>query len=231
MTDVTVTFAGWNSTSQSWGGGPWSQSEGLPAATGTVGAVSVLAESDVPVTGLVATGSVGSVTANSENAVSVTGVEGTGIVGSTYVGLGARVRFVGWNSPSQTWGGGPWGENEALPGATASVGTVSVVAESGAVVTGLEATASVGVVTIIAEAGVAVTGIAATGIVGTAVTHTDNRFVVTGVQATGQVGSVTVIAEATINVTGVYATGVVGPVLVYGRIVPDQDPNWTNIAA
>jgi hypothetical protein len=67
--------------------------------------------------------------------------------------------------------------------------------------------------------------------VGTASTQTDNRFEVTGVQATGQVGSVTVTADAIINVTGVYATGVVGPVLVYGRIIPDQDPNWKNIAA
>ena len=195
MTDATVTFIGWSSSSQSWGGGPWGQDEGLPAATGTVGTVNVDAASDAPAIGLAATASVGDVTVTSVNAVSVTGVAATGGVGSASVGLGARVIFsTGWNSTTQSWGGGPWGQDEPLPAATASSGTVSVVA-------------------------------------GTVSTQTDNRFVVTGVQATGQVGSVTVTADAIINVTGVYATGVVGPVLVYGRIIPDQDPNWKNIAA
>ena len=232
MTDATVTFIGWSSSSQSWGGGPWGQDEGLPAATGTVGTVSVDAASDAPATGLAATASVGDVTVTSVNAVSVTGVAATGGVGSASVGLGARVIFsTGWNSTTQSWGGGPWGQGEGLPAATGSSGTVSVVAAAGADVNGLEATASVGAVTVTAPVSVNVTGIAATGSVGTASTQTDNRFEVTGVQATGQVGSVTVTADAIINVTGVYATGVVGPVLVYGRIIPDQDPNWKNIAA
>ena len=32
-------------------------------------------------------------------------------------------------------------------------------------------------------------------------------------------------------VTGVEATGAVGTVLVWGEIIPDQTPNWVEIAA
>jgi hypothetical protein len=41
------------------------------------------------------------------------------------------------------------------------------------------------------------------------------------------VGAVTVDAQATIEVTGVEATGLVNPVLVWGRIVPNQNPGYT----
>ena len=66
------------------------------------------------------------------------------------------VYFQGWNSVSQSWGGGPWGQNVALPGSIGSVGTVSIIAEANALVTGLAATGSVGAVTVTADANVSV---------------------------------------------------------------------------
>ena len=73
------------------------------------------------------------------------------------------VAYLGWNSSSQGWNGGTWGNNVALPGSTASVGAVTVVGTAVQPVTGLTSTASVGAVTVTGTASVAVTGIAATG--------------------------------------------------------------------
>ena len=46
--------------------------------------------------------------------------------------------------------------------------------------------------------------------------------------ALGQVGVVETQIHVDINVTGVSATGSVSGVLVYGNIVPDQNPGYTN---
>ena len=61
MAAVTVSFKGWNSSSQSWGGGPWGQDVGLLAATASVGSVTVTVDAIIDVTGVSATGSVGQV--------------------------------------------------------------------------------------------------------------------------------------------------------------------------
>jgi hypothetical protein len=50
MADVTVYFQGWNSVSQSWGGGPWGQNEALPGSIGSVGTVSIIAEAKIAAT-------------------------------------------------------------------------------------------------------------------------------------------------------------------------------------
>ena len=42
-------------------------------------------------------------------------------------------------------------------------------------------------------------------------------------------GSVVANADAIINVIGVNATGGVGQGLVYGSIVPSQNPNYTDV--
>ena len=94
------------------------------------------------------------------------------------------VYFRGWNSVSQSWGGGPWGQNEALPGSVGGVGTVSVVAEANALVTGLAATASVGGVTVTADANANVTGVAGTVVVGAVTVDAAANFPVTGLAAT-----------------------------------------------
>ena len=142
-----------------------------------------------------------------------------------------NVFFEGWNSASQTWGGGSWGKNQGLPEASGKVGAATALAGMNASVVGVEASGSVGTVTLLTNSTVVAVGVAGTGGVGAVIAQTENDFPVTGVSATGQAGSVSVVVNVTVNVTGVSATGVVGPVLVYNRIVPDQDPNWTNIAA
>ena len=49
----------------------------------------------------------------------------------------AKVAWQGWNSSNIAWGESTWGDaEEALPGSTASVGSVSVAAAAGVSVTG-----------------------------------------------------------------------------------------------
>lgn len=70
------------------------------------------------------------------------------------------VVFEGWNSVTQSWGGGGWGEDVSFTGITSSVGSVTLVEGSGVTVTvtGLVATSAVGSVIIGEGVGVAVTG-------------------------------------------------------------------------
>jgi hypothetical protein len=92
MTSVIVPIGGWGRAG--WGEGPWSQS-GLPFATGAAGSVTVDAQANVPVTGLVASTTVGSVLVIAEANVSVTGVAGTGQVGNATVDAQAVVPVTG----------------------------------------------------------------------------------------------------------------------------------------
>jgi len=80
------------------------------------------------------------------------------------------------------WGEMPWGQTD-LPKATGNVGSVTVVAEANAPVTGLAATGNVGSVTVQADANIGVTGVSATGVVGTVTTASDAIVNVTGVSA------------------------------------------------
>jgi hypothetical protein len=106
-------------------------------------------------------------------------------------------------------------------------GGVTVEADANVSVTGLEATAAVGEVTVAAGADVPVTGLEATGSVGSVSIEVRVNVEVTGVEGTGEVGAVTVEADANVFVTGVSATGEVGTPLVWGRIVPNQNPGYT----
>jgi hypothetical protein len=106
-------------------------------------------------------------------------------------------------------------------------GGVTVEADANVSVTGLEATAAVGEVTVAAGADVPVTGLEATGSVGSVTVEIVVNVDVTGVEGTGEVGAVTVEADANVFVTGVSAAGEVGTPLVWGRIVPNQNPGYT----
>ena len=143
------------------------------------------------------------------------------------------VAYLGWNSSSQGWNGGTWGNNVALPGSTASVGAVTVVGTAVQPVTGLTSTASVGAVTVTGTASVAVTGIAATGSPGAVTVIGMANVAVTGVAGTGQVGDVStlVVGNANVDVTGLFATASVTPtqVLVWSDIVPSQNPSYNPI--
>jgi len=63
MADIIVPIGGFSRFG--WGDMPWGQTD-LPKAIGSVGSVTVVAEANVPVTGLEATASVGSVTVVAE---------------------------------------------------------------------------------------------------------------------------------------------------------------------
>ena len=47
--------------------------------------------------------------------------------------------------------------------------------------------------------------------------------------AQGQAGQVTPTGDAIVNVTGVEGTGEAGQVLVWGRIVPNQNPSYNPV--
>ena len=163
MTDVVVPLTG-------WGRGTWGQlgwGEGSitnSGAAGQVGSVTVVAEANVPVTGLEATGNVGSVLVKADANTNVTGLEATGNVGSVTVTGTANVFPTGVE-------------------ATGQVGTATISGDANVPVTGLEATANVGSVTVQANADVSVTGLEATGVVGTVTTSSDANVSVTGVSA------------------------------------------------
>jgi len=172
----------------------------------------------------------------------------------------ATVVFAGWNSSTQAWGSGTWGNDVAFPiSATGAIGTVSIegaasvpatgLAASGLVgsvfitvgtgvnvsVTGVTANGGVGSATVEGDSSITVTGIAATGGVGQATAVTDQIVPVapTGISSTGVVDSANIVCEcdANVNVTGVSATGGTASVLVWGRIIPPETTIWTEIAA
>ena len=167
------------------------------------------------------------------------------------------VVFSGWNSSSQAWGSSTWGNDVAFPiSSTGAVGTVSIegaasvpetgLAASGAVgsvavnegtsVTGLASSGAVSSPTIEGNSSVTAGGIAGTGGIGqiTATTSQIIPVAPTGISSTAVVDSATIVCEcdANVNVSGVQASGLVSRVTVWGRIVPDTNPNiWTEIAA
>ena len=99
----------------------------------------------------------------------------------------------------------------------------------------LQALGKVGSITIDGDAIVAVTGLAGTSGVGS-VTVTEGAGInvaVGSVSAQGQVGVVTAIGNISVLVTGVAATGATSgaSVVAWNEIIPNQDPNWTEIAA
>ena len=88
------------------------------------------------------------------------------------------VAFKGWNSATQGWGGGTYGNDVAFPSSTSALNSVTV--------TG--------------DANISVTGIAGTTAFG-------NTFeTVNGVSATASVSTVTVTGIANVSVTGVAGT-------------------------
>jgi hypothetical protein len=93
----------------------------------------------------------------------------------------ATVVFAGWNSSTQAWGSGTWGNDVAFPiSATGSVGAVTVEGAASIPDVGLAASTFVGTVAITVGTGVNVN--------------------VTGVAATGQVESATIEAGASVSV-------------------------------
>jgi hypothetical protein len=59
----------------------------------------------------------------------------------------------------------------------------------------------------------------------------DASVSVTGVVGTGAIGDVVVSLPRSVSVTGVVGTGEINSVNVWGEIIPDQTPSWSDINA
>jgi hypothetical protein len=137
--------------------------------------------------------------------------------------------YTGWNSSASAWGDSGWGQDNALTGLTASVGAVTASANAEATVSGLQATSAFGSVTVIGASNVPVTGLAATSAVGGVTVIAAAIVTTTGVSATSAVGAVTGQGGVKIFVTGLFMTTSVGNALVWGNIVPNQNPSYSTI--
>ena len=119
--------------------------------------------------------------------------------------------------------------------ATGGVGSVSAGGSAVASVTGLEATGGVGSLAIDGDSTVSLTGVGATGGVGSA-TITEGvgpAVAITSPSLQGSVGVASATGELSVLVTGVAGTGETSgaSVVSWNEITPNQDPNWTEIAA
>ena len=206
------------------------------------GGVLVFNES-ISVTGLAATSGFGSTTVSLPTGVSVTGVSASMPMTSLEAGGSLLGGLAFCEEPFATLSDDSLqisfqlGVGASVTGvaATGSVGSVTVNADANASVTGVAGTGQNGSITIDGDAIVAVTGLAGTSGVG-AVTVTQGAGInvaVGSVSAQGQVGVVTAIGNISVLVTGVAATGATSgaSIVAWNEIVPNQDPNWTEIAA
>jgi len=139
-----------------------------------------------------------------------------------------KVSFEGWDSITQSWGNGGWGQDVVFTGLTGSVGSVTVAQGSGVTVTatGVAGTSAVGSVTIGEGTGVTVT------VTGNSVTATAGNTTETagGGLSIGVTGvSVTVLSGET-NIWSVVDTSQTPPVR-WVAVSTSQTPTWTEIAA
>jgi hypothetical protein len=84
-------------------------------------------------------------------------------------------------------------------------------------------------VTVTAGASASPTGVAATGAVTAPTVYLLLNVYLLGVSSSAFVGTVTASAKANAYPTGLSAYGYVGQVLVWGRVVPVQNPNFVDI--
>jgi hypothetical protein len=200
------------------------------SSTGAVGTVEVVIlnpDVDVPVTGVSASGAVGTTTVVGTAVFPVTGVSATGQAGTATAVISVSATVTGVSATGAVSSAGVTGT------ATVSVTGVSATGEVGSVdvatlviVDGVGATGQVGAVSVTGSAAIDATGVSATGAVGTVVVIPTTNVSVTGLSASGTVGSVTVLISQLVSVTGVAAFGRVSGVLVWGPVLPNQDPNY-----
>lgn len=155
-------------------------------------------------------GSVDVVTVTGDAIISPSGVEATGGIGDVNITSIYHVTGVE---------------------ATGAVNDVVVSASAVVDVTGVTASHFVGDVTVTGDAIVPPTGIEVATAVGSVVVTGGANVSVTGFRVDSFVGNVTVTGGAIVYPTGVSATGEMTSPTVWGRIVPDPDTTWTEIAA
>eukprot|EP00919_Chromeraceae_sp_WS-2016_P079065 GHVR01187249.1.p1 GENE.GHVR01187249.1~~GHVR01187249.1.p1 ORF type:complete len:236 (+),score=42.50 GHVR01187249.1:596-1303(+) len=207
------------------------------AGTGTVGQVTLVTDQNLNQTGLSATGAVGTAAAGGGTGVIVIagGSVGTAAVGSVEAIINVQPVITGVAAT------GAVGDLEVtgtavvqLTGvqATASTNAVEVIINVQPTIVGVAANGELNDVEVIGDANVPQTGLSATTAVGIVSQRTTAVIPITfDPQAQGQSGSVTVTGGATINLVGVEGSGRVGTVVVWGRIIPDEDTIWTEIVA
>ena len=185
------------------------------AATGAIGSVGVVAGANIPVTPpgqrVPGAGGVGSVTVIADANVPELGLVGTGAVGTVSHSTETVLIMTG------------------LVG-TGAIGSVTVIADANVPELGLVGTGAIGSVGVVADSNVIPTGVPGTGAVGSVTLSIDTVFTVTGVQATSAVGTATASADAGVPVIGLEVLGSVGGVLVWGTIVPSQDPEYQELS-
>jgi len=213
-------------------------------ATGQVSGVIFNATANL--TGLSGTGSVGSIAVVESKTINVTGVAATGIVGGNAAESGGAL-FGGLSFAEEPFAGladdidstidVATGVSGSVTGvsATGAVGTASVTGDGIVPVTGVAGTGAVGSATAEGGAIVSVTGVSATGALSgvTVAQGTGVNVAVNSPRLQGQVGIVTPNAELKVFVTGVAGTGQIAgaSVVSWNEIIPNQDPNWVEIAA
>jgi hypothetical protein len=192
---------------------------------------SVIADANVPETGLQAVGGIGGVQVNTDQVLAVTGLSATGAVG-TAAFLGTVALVTGLSASGQV-GTVAVTADANVPetglAATGAVGTVAISADASLSVTGVSGSSAVGSVLVSANANVAPTGVSASGQVGVAAVSISVVVFVTGVSGEGLVGQADATGSAAVLLTGVSATGTIGQVTVWGPIVPDPGTTWSEI--
>ena len=124
-----------------------------------------------------------------------------------------NVTFEGWDSITQGWGDGTWGEDVAFMGLAGAVGSVTVTQGSGVTVTlsGNSAGATAGNVTVTDGTGVSVG--------------------VTGESATVSTSGVTVWGNITPSQSPSWSGVTVSQSPSWATVSVSQSPNWTDLAA
>jgi hypothetical protein len=151
----------------------------------------------------------------------------------------AVVPYLGWGSLSQAWNTGTWNTdtNSIIPVATGAVTVPTITGDANFTITTTDivGTGSPGSAALTGTATVTATGIAGTGGLSAVTITGDANFTITttDIVGLGAVNGVTVTGDANIpiDVTGSGAVGIVGVGFVWGLNVPNQDPNWKEIAA
>ena len=234
MADAVVPYLGWGSLSQAWNTQSWN-TEIVLNKTVTV----------VSVSGHPLQFSTASDGTHGGGSAYTSGVTVTGSAGSS----GAKVTFaVPHDAPNTLYyyctnhsgmGGSITMYNiSVVPVGRVATGGAGSVSGAGSVTittTDIVGTGAAGTATLTGTAEVLLTGVAGTGGLSAISIIGDANFTITTTDIVGisAVNGVTVTGDANIpiDVTGSAAVGIVGIGFVWGLNVPDQEPNWKEIAA
>ena len=183
------------------------------AGTSAIASTAVVIGAGTALTGLAATSAVGTVSAGQFVSVSIAGFELSAVLSNV----------TGWSR--DTWNAGGWGT--ASP--AVDVELITPVSVTG--VAGTSAVSTSGM-TVLGNTGALVTGVAGTSAVSTVVAFDTSTVVVSGLIGYGSINSVAGTGNIVVSLTnGLGASANLGTVHTFSQITPNQNPNWTEIAA